>query len=66
MEDLEIVMAVRSEQYARLACTVADLIVTARDPARMIVLLLMDAYRDGGRDMHAQVKHILDSQMGDE
>jgi hypothetical protein len=54
--DLTALMQKRSEHYRRLAKLLTPMLqIDGRTPEAVVYALLMDAYRDGGRDMHAAV-----------
>ena len=59
---LESAMRQRSDQYLRVARTICDLVLTSPAPVLALHELLMDAYRDGGRDMHKAITEILDER----
>jgi len=60
-DDYDAVITRRSDEYRRLAMTVAPMLLVAQYPAAALFEMLMDAYRDGAHDMHAQVKTVLET-----
>ena len=59
--DLTVMMEQRFAEYQRMATTLAPLIASSPRPALVVADLLMQAYRDGGRDMHAAVMETFDA-----